>query len=300
MAGTGRTPGSSGTDAPAPRRGTFWWAGHEENLPAGLDWLSARERARVDALRFTKRRTEHLLRRWVGKRTVAAVTGRPTDLGSLARIEVLNRATGAPYVSIDGAETRWEISLSDRAGCAVAVIGDAGGNPVLPLGVDVEIVEPRSHGFVTDFLTPAEQEWVNRRPPAQGLSRDAAANLVWSAKEAVLKVLQLGLREDTREVAITVAHEVRPDGWSRFTGTWREETVLEGWWRQDGSFLLTVAAHELPEPPVMLPGAVDVSRAVPVHSWMARPMVPPDEEDRDSAGGPRHPPFQRVDDVGPQ
>jgi 4'-phosphopantetheinyl transferase len=270
-----------------PTAGSHWWAGHEDALPDGLEWLSGRERARLEGVRFTKRRNEYLLRRWVGKRTVAARAALEVDDdAALARIEVLNRMTGAPYVSIEGTGTQWEISLSDRAGCAVCVIGASGSGDTGALGIDLEVVEPRSEAFVDDFLTRAEQDWV-RRPTARedGLGRDAAANLVWSAKEAALKVLRLGLRADTRWVEVAVASEPRDDGWARFTATWRDGQVLPGWWRRDGVFLLTICAQEDLDPPTLLPGATDVSRAVPVHSWVSRPVVSRQSDDAGSAAG---------------
>jgi len=76
--------------------------------------------------------------------------------------------TGAPYVALEGVVAPWEISLSDRAGCVVAVIG-ASGSGAGALGIDLEVVEPRSEGFVTDFLTRAEQDWV--RGPGCGRPR---------------------------------------------------------------------------------------------------------------------------------
>jgi 4'-phosphopantetheinyl transferase len=242
-----------------------------------MEWLSARERARLDSLRFTKRRNEYLLRRWVGKRTVAARVGLDTDPASLARIELLNWMTGAPYVALEGVVAPWEISLSDRAGCAVAVIG-ASGSGAGALGIDLEIVEPRSEGFVTDFLTPAEQDWV-RGPAAADprLGRDAAANLVWSAKEAALKVLRLGLRADTRSVEITVGSDLLDNGWARFTAARRGGPVMPGWWRRDGVYLLTVAAQDDLVPPTVLPGAMDVAMATPVHSWVDSPLFTPGE-----------------------
>jgi 4'-phosphopantetheinyl transferase len=229
-------------------------------------------------MRFTKRRNEFLLRRWVGKRTVAARVGLDADETSLARIEVLNRVTGAPYVSIGGAVAPWEISLSDRAGCAVAMIGAVDSRSPGALGIDLEIVERRSEGFVTDFLTRAEQDWV-RGEAAQDprLGRDAAANLVWSAKESALKVLHLGLRADTRWVEVTLRSDARDDGWAPFTAVWRGGRALPGWWRRDGAYLLTVAAEVDLDPPAVLPGAAEMSLAKPVHSWVDRPVVTPGE-----------------------
>ena len=92
-------------------------------------------------MRFTKRRNEYLLRRWVGKRTVAARVGLDTDPAALARIEVLNQVTGAPYIVIEGAMAPWDISLSDRAGCAVAVIGGATAGEAAALGIDLGLLD---------------------------------------------------------------------------------------------------------------------------------------------------------------
>ena len=58
-------------------------------------------------MRFTKRRNEYLLRRWVGKQAVAAVTGAGTTIRDLARVEVANHASGAPYVLVDGESRGW-------------------------------------------------------------------------------------------------------------------------------------------------------------------------------------------------
>ena len=254
----------------------YWWAGHEGSLPDGLEWLSGAERARLGTMRFTKRRTEYLLRRWVGKRALAAHLGLDTDAASLARIEVLNRVSGAPHLVLDGAPAPWEISLSDRAGCAVALVAALDGDEPAPVGIDLEVVEPRSPGFVADFLTPAEQARLPGATDDGPLGRDAAVNLVWSAKEAALKVLRLGLRADTRWVEVDVATDRRPDGWARLTITWRDGRELPGWWRRDGCYLLTVAAgHDL-DPPQLLPGAADLTTATPVHSWVDRPVVIPE------------------------
>ena len=176
-----------------------WLARGERDVPVGQQWLTATEAQRAASMKFTKRRTEYLLRRFAGKSAVAAVTGLPADPTGLGRIGVLNRRTGAPYVQVDGTELGLDVSLTDRAGWAVCLVApDLGA-----VGVDLEIVEPRSKGFVRDFLTPAEQALVESVPGPDGF--DAAANLIWSAKESALKVLRTGLRADTRSVEVTIA-----------------------------------------------------------------------------------------------
>jgi 4'-phosphopantetheinyl transferase len=222
-------------------------------------------------MRFTKRRTEYLLRRYAGKCAVAATIGHPGDPVGLGRIAVLNRRTGAPDVEVDGRTPGLDISLTDRAGWAVCLVGpDLGA-----VGVDLEIVEPRSDGFVRDFLTAAERDIVATTPGTDG--HDAAANLIWSAKESALKVLRTGLRADTRTVEVALQD---PSGISTRPGRWQRLSVASGagrfpgWWRRDGVFLLTVVAVAgLAEPPQVLPGSADLSQAEPVHSWVHQPLV---------------------------
>ena len=250
-----------------------WVAFAEATVPADLRWLSPLESARLAQVRFRKRRTEFLLRRWTGKHAVALALGLPTDLGSLARVALLNRLTGAPYVEVDGRAVDRDVSLSDRAGVAVAVVG--GGGPGT-LGIDLELVEPRTKGFVRDFLTPAEVEHVHARRAAGG--EDAwqeAANLVWSAKEAALKVLRVGLRADTRTVEVDARPAPSGGGWAALRVTSVAGDVFPGWWRRDGVFLLTMAyaaGSQVPHPPALLPGGCDLARERPVHSWLTDPV----------------------------
>lgn len=255
-----------------------WLARGEQDIPDGTQWLTETEAARAGTMRYTKRRTEYLLRRFAGKSAVATTLGLPRDPGGLGRIGVLNRITGAPYVQVDGQALGLDISLTDRAGWAVCLVGpDLGA-----VGVDLEIVEPRSAGFVSDFLTPGEQQTVAAAAAAGPDGHDAAANLIWSAKESALKVLRTGLRADTRTVEV-VPDDVgaivapgaspHPGGWQRLTVESRTRT-FPGWWRRDGVFLLTVvAAAGLAEPPTELPGSADLATADPIHSWLAHPLV---------------------------
>ncbi len=249
-----------------------WLACGEHEVPDGLGWMSQRERARLDQLRFTKRRTEFLLRRWTGKRAVATAVGWPADR-ALSRIEMLNHPTGAPFVEIDRLPAGLDVSLTDRAGWAVGLVG-APGTAAGSLGVDLELVEPRTRGFVADFLTPPEVAYVHARRASHGEDGwQAAANLVWSAKEAALKVLRVGLTADTRTVEVEVDHAVRDDGWAALTVRSVRGETFPGWWRRDGVFVLTVAFAQPHDPPGLLDGGADLAVAAPVHSWLAGPTV---------------------------
>jgi 4'-phosphopantetheinyl transferase len=253
----------------ATARGVYrWLALGEDALPAGEQWLAPGEVASLAGLRYTKRRTEYLLRRLVTKHAVASVIGRLTDPAALAGIEVRNAASGAPYVWVDGAPLAVGVSISDRAGWAVCVTyqSPASGHSV---GCDLELVEPRTPGFVRDFFTAAEQRWIAAR--SAGDERDTAANLVWSAKESALKVLRIGLRRDTRTLEVTPAPP-RDDGWGPLTVRAVEGPELPGWWRREGQFLLTIAMETAGPPPVALGDPGVLALAQPRHSWLDRPL----------------------------
>jgi 4'-phosphopantetheinyl transferase len=132
-------------------------------------------------------------------------------------------------------------------------------------------VEPRTDRFVTDFFTVVEAEYVLGLPA--GEARNEAANLIWSAKEAALKLLQVGLRADTRTVAVTLDRDVRPDGWAALVVTGSGGDPMPGWWRRDGVFLSTIAFADERPPPQVLAGGADLAGAEPLHSWVDRPVV---------------------------
>jgi 4'-phosphopantetheinyl transferase len=252
--------------------GTTWWmARGESEVPGTLTWLSRDEAERASGLRFTKRRTEYLLRRWVCKQAVAAAVGLPGDPSSLARIEVGNHPGGAPFVQVDREPLELDVSLTDRAGWGVCLVG----KDLRRVGCDLEIVEPRSEGFVTDFLTPSEQALVGA---GAADDRDCAVNLIWSAKESALKVLRTGLRRDTYSVEVVLDDLSTglgsAPGWAPLEVRTAEGGRLPGWWRRDGAFLVTLASDRPFAPPVKLPGSVDLAGVHPVHSWTHRPLSP--------------------------
>lgn len=247
----------------------MWWLAHgEHEVPTTLEWLSPHEREHLMSIRYTKRRDEYVTRRWTTKQAIATVLELDRSPSSLERIEVRHRESGAPYVQIDGAMADIDVSMSDRAGWAVCLVGPPGVRAVGTLGIDLEIVEPRTDGFIADFFTAAERDHV--RSLADADARHVAANLIWSAKEAALKVQQVGLRADTRTVEVQLHGAPRADGWAAMTVV-GADGPMPGWWRRDGVFLLTIACDAPCEPPQLMSTGADLAQAVPRHSWVARP-----------------------------
>jgi 4'-phosphopantetheinyl transferase len=208
----------------------------ERDLPPGTDWLDESERATLDGLVIPKRRADWLLGRWTAKRAAGAFLGIDP-----AGVAVRAAPDGAPGVLVDGRSGWCVISITHRAGVAACAVAADG----LALGCDLELVEPRSEGFVADYLTEFERALVEASGPT-GLT--VTANLLWSAKEAVLKAARTGLRADARDV------EVRPEaaageGWvpfvARMTG---DPNPWTGRWMRTGDHLLTLVVRSLATP----------------------------------------------------
>jgi 4'-phosphopantetheinyl transferase len=137
----------------------------------------------------------------------------------------------------------------------------AGG--LVQVGVDVEGIEPRADNFVQAYFSVDEMHWIGQ---ALGDEQALLATVTWSAKEAVLKALHLGLTVDTRRVVCLPAIGLElaagaEYGWNevhvqidtgllpeaprregRLPPTSDYDWQIRGWWRRAGHFVLTLAA----------------------------------------------------------
>ena len=203
--------------------------------------------AYLGTLRFPRRREDWLAGRWASKRLLADLQlgGEPFVPTETA---LLRSPSGAPVLHHRGRPLPYSLSLSHRAGgvfCACCPL------PGVALGVDLEWVEDRHPAFYQDYFTAAEQAF------AAGVEPHAPAvwfTLLWSAKEAVLKSLGLGLKADPRRIEISVDPRV----WQALhlpalAPAWQLFTVqahgLPGnaphrlWARRSGDFVLTCALN---------------------------------------------------------
>ena len=220
-------------------------AGEFPSLAQGIAWpdlLSPREEKLLAGLGLVPRRRKWLLGRAAAKRLVRDMLGE----GQVAekRISVLNQPSGEPFVLIEG-KGGWEypISISHRSevGMAAAPVERSA-----RIGADVETVEPRDSALVRQFYTEGEAQIVE----AAGDDRDEIVARIWSAKEAVLKLLGLGLRIDTRGVLVDLVGEAFagcPEGWQpvdvRVVAELPRQSVLDGLrvvWRREAGHVLTV------------------------------------------------------------
>lgn len=223
-----------------------WLEQTEAGVPADDDWLSANEVICLKGLRFAKRRTDWRLGRWTAKRALAAYLDLPAHPGVLAKIDIRAASSGAPEAFVDCKPAPATISLSHRAGRAACAVAAS----AVELGCDLEVVEPRSPGFLFDYFTPEEQAQV-ARAPAAGQVR--LVTLLWSGKESALKALRTGLRLDTRSVVVCPEESALDiNGWTSLQVRCTGGRIFHGWWRQVDDILCTVVAGSAPDPPISL------------------------------------------------
>lgn len=128
------------------------------------------------------------------------------------------------------------------------------------VGVDIEGIASLSDSFVGAYFAADEIHWIGQ---ALGDEQALLSTVTWSAKEAVLKALQLGLTVDTRRVVCLPATGMEltagvEHGWNEVhvqcdptllrevlqrTGrlSSRRGWDVRGWWRREGRFVLTAA-----------------------------------------------------------
>jgi 4'-phosphopantetheinyl transferase len=202
-------------------------------VPANDSWLSEGEKKIAAGFRFPKRRADWQLGRWTAKRVVCSFLAQEDIV--LPSLEIRAARDGSPEVFYNGKPAAVSISIShsrDRSFCAA-------GPPGMGIGCDLEWVEAREENFAAEYFTPEELSFVMQAP----VKRELAETLIWSAKEATLKVLRKGLSRDTRSVLIRPDLSGPEDAWRSWTGRCLEsERMFNGWWRAADGFIYTIAA----------------------------------------------------------
>lgn len=217
--------------------GIHWLEQRAGDLPGSMEWLSPAETARLHSFRFPKRRDEWRLGRWTAKRAVAVFLKLSCAPGGLAVVEIRTAPSGAPQVFIGGAPAPVSISLSHRGQIALCAVA----GPADPIGCDLELIEPRGPEFLTDYFTSEEQALL---ASAESAERDRLATLLWSIKESVLKVVTVGLRAPTQGVCVTHLAAADASRWRSFQARAAAGGCFQGWWREAGNMVRTLAIRE--------------------------------------------------------
>jgi 4'-phosphopantetheinyl transferase len=226
-----------------------WALRRATDVPDDDVWLTADEQRVQQRLVVPKRRADWRLGRWTAKAALHGGLGlAPADVAVMAADD------GAPEVIGPSGPLPVSLSISHREGTGVAAVGLDG----TVVGIDLEVVEPRSDAFVREWLADDEQALVARARAAD--RHDEVACLVWSAKEAAAKLRRAGLRMNVRAAVVSfdddpVTATSRPARWR----TWQvhvtdgpAEDMIAGWWHLDGAWLVCLATspdRASPPPP---------------------------------------------------
>ncbi len=219
------------------------------DVPDDDAWLGPRERAVLAGLHVAKRRADWRLGRWAAKRALLGTAAVGPGAVDPAAVELLAAPDGAPEAWVGGERLAVTVSWSHRAGRAVAAVA----GPGVVVGVDLEVLEPRSAAFLAEWFSAAERAWV-------GDDVVLRANLLWTAKEAAAKVRREGLRLDVRSLVVTVpgAPEA-PASAAGARAEWAPVSVAEpasvgagplrGWWSCTDGSVVTVLTDPPTDPP---------------------------------------------------
>mgnify|MGYP001009829246 CR=1 FL=1 len=140
--------------------------------------LSLEERKYFNTLSFEKRINSYLLGRYVAKRAVAALISED----NLSLI-VIQQGIFSQPVAANGKNIQVSISHCNNLGTAVAF------PETHPMGIDLEEINESRRSILETQITKFEKELANFIPTTY----DLWLTLLWTAKEALSKVLRTGL-----------------------------------------------------------------------------------------------------------
>lgn len=163
-----------------------------QRYPSAPSLLTAKEAETYEKLTVTKRQCEWL----AGRIAIKELARKIHPTLNYLEAEVRRLMNGKPWLAMGG-EKRGEISISHSGRYILAAYTEND----RPIGVDLEKIEPRSKEMIETFFTTKEANALSKVPEPL---RQFAANLIWSAKEAILKMEGCGLSVDTRSVEVTL------------------------------------------------------------------------------------------------
>ena len=199
-------------------------------------------------LRFANRRDDWRLGRWTAKHALTIFLNVPAHPLAFAKIEVHAASSGAPKAFFQKRPVAATISLSHRAGRAACTVAISGAE----MGCDLELAEPRSDAFVSDYFTVEEQALIAR---ASANDRERLLALLWSAKESALKALGEDFGSTPAVWWCIRFHRHTPSMAGarllvRYSGS--ERRLFHGWWQHAHNLVRTVVATPPPNSPIYL------------------------------------------------
>jgi len=217
----------------------FWMIQEKSNLPDKLDWLAPMELNQVAGFRFQKRRDDWLLGRWTAKKLILTCYSGQDSIDP-KDIVIQNEASGAPYALLQGTRMLGTISISHRGEYAAATFTE---NPKWSLGIDLELIEEKTQGFLDDYFTTSEVQQIKALSSNE---QALASSLLWSGREAMVKAHQIGLRLDTRVFELKIPSATIHESWQhlKILVLPAEMGKVSLFWRMGDCYLITLAVKQ--------------------------------------------------------
>jgi 4'-phosphopantetheinyl transferase EntD len=143
-------------------------------------FLDPDECHRYESMKFERRRTTFLLGRYAAKQALSAYFDEP----DLSRIAIRSGVFGQPIVQyLCPSNANITISHTPEKACAIAC------PDVHPMGLDIESIDGTKSEVIKSQMTSSELRFL----VGIKLNETAGLTLLWSAKEALSKILMCGL-----------------------------------------------------------------------------------------------------------
>lgn len=154
----------------------------KEETPKAKDFLTTFEYKQYEHFKMPKRAEEWLAGRYAVKKLAMDFFTFP-----MTRMQIKNDKNGTPILQAEGGNNL-TISLThsgEYAAAAISLTGDL-------IGIDLEQIETRPEGWVKEYFH--EEEILENTP--------AFHTELWAKKEAVVKLLQIGLNVPAKDIKI--------------------------------------------------------------------------------------------------
>ena len=215
-----------------------WLTRSLADVPTGDGWLGPGEVEVLAGLGFEKRRTDWRLGRLRQRpRWRSGWACRPAAWRSRAA------PGGAPSPGSTAAATPVSLSLSHRAGRALAVVGEADSRSAATSSWSSRA----ARAFLNDWLAPAERALVAAPAPAGDDRWPTSLDRQGSRREGAPR--GAAPRRADAVVAPDGIDSATP-GWRRLAVTWADGGGhAAGWWRAEPDWVMAVASNPAPGPP---------------------------------------------------
>jgi phosphopantetheinyl transferase len=174
----------------------------EENLDSYKKYFSDEDWKSLFTEKMTeKRKKEHLAGRLIAKSAISWKDRTENgNVVSLSDINIITVKNGKPYGQLNN--NKYNLSISHSHDWAIASISKE------QHGIDIELSEKRDQAFQKEAFTQEEIKKIIKSTKELKLTEEQVITMVFSAKEALLKKIGVGLKGGLKKVKLIEIKEI--------------------------------------------------------------------------------------------